>query len=57
MSRTRRTKITTCWWLKESTLDRRWWRRRFRQQCKQQIRAERYDQMPIYKRTEGWFGW
>jgi len=57
MSRTRRSKVTTRWWRKESTDGRRKSRRQYRARCKKLLRGGRYDEMPIYKGTQGWDTW
>ena len=57
MSRTRRRKSYRRWCDKEDTSHRRASVRQWRSRCRQRIRECRYDEMPIFKGTEGWLTW
>ena len=57
MSRTRRRKSYGSPWSKESTSYRRASVRKWKAMYKQRIREGRYEEMPIFKGTEGWLTW
>ena len=57
MSRTYNHRGYRRWWDKDSTDDRRWFRRLFRARTRQAMREGRYDCLPVWKRTEGWITW
>ena len=56
MSRTRR-RTPYRWFAKENTSFRRASVRKYKARCKQCIRDQRYDDIPLFKGTEGYLTW
>ena len=57
MSRTRNRKSYRSWWNKQKADIRRVSLRQYRARCRKLIREERYDEIQLYRRTQGWLTW